>query len=453
MSPKKWAAFSSLLVAILLTVLKIVVGIATNSLAIISEALHSGIDLIAAAMTLFAVTKSDNPPDSGHMYGHYKIENISSLIETILLYVTAIWVLYEAIDRLLVGAVVEINIFAILVMAFSAIINYGRSRYLYRAANKYKSQALEADAVHFQADLITSIVVIVGIIPAYFGFSNFDSYAAIIVALIIGILGYRIGKKSILSLMDTAPPGMEKLICDEAQKVKGVEKVGRIRVRESGPRTFIDLTIFIDKVLPLEIAHGVTEEVTKVIQAKIPHSDVMVHAEPLAANGANLVGKIRSEASNFPEIKNIHNIRVFEIDSKLHIDFHIEVEGYLPISTAHQIADQLERRIKLLDSSIENVSCHAEPIDGGVTNGNRDLESYDRLRKVIEAILESHTEIQSYKALEIKNIDNKLNVNMDIIFKEDITVQEAHHVADQLEAEIKAKLTEIDNISIHLEPS
>jgi cation diffusion facilitator family transporter len=250
MSPKEKAAFSSLLVAIFLTVIKLVVGVLTNSLAIISEALHSGIDLIAAAMTMFAVMKSDAPPDSGHPYGHYKIENVSSFVETLLLYITALWVLYEALDRLLVsGAVVDINIWAIVIMVFSIVLNFSRSRVLYRTAKKYKSQALEADAVHFMADLITSVVVIIGIMPAFFGFTQFDSYAAIGVAAIIAVIGYRIGKKSIASLMDAAPAGVEKLITEEVRKVEGVEKIDRIRVRESGPLVFVDITIFIDKML------------------------------------------------------------------------------------------------------------------------------------------------------------------------------------------------------------
>ena len=366
MQPKMKAAFSSLLVAIFLTTIKLVVGVLTNSLAIISEALHSGIDLIAAAMTMFAVMKSDAPPDSGHMYGHYKIENVSSFVETFLLYVTALWVLYEAVVRLLEGkVVVGINIWAIIVMMLSIILDFSRSRVLYRAAKKYNSQALEADAVHFNADLITSTVVIVGIIPAFFGFTQFDSYAALGVVVMIAIIGYRIGKKSIASLMDAAPAGMEKLITEEVRKVEGVEKIDRIRVRESGPRIFVDITIFIDKILPLEVAHGVTESVTKKIQAAVPDSDVVVHAEPLAIESSSLVTRIRAEASNFPDIKNIHNIRVFEIDNRLHVDFHIETEGDLSLSRAHELSDQLEERIKKLDSSIQPLKFVSRKLTSG----------------------------------------------------------------------------------------
>jgi cation diffusion facilitator family transporter len=452
MSPKEKAAFSSLLVAIFLTLIKIIVGILTNSLAIISEALHSGIDLIAAAMTMFAVTKSDLPPDSGHLYGHYKLENVSSFIETLLLYITAIWVLYEAVERLLVGGtVVEMNIWAIVIMLLSIVLNFSRSRVLYRIAKKYKSQALEADAVHFMADLITSVVVIIGIIPAYFGFAEFDSFAAIGVAIIIAVIGYRIGKKSIASLMDAAPAGLEKLIKEEALKVEGVEKIDRIRVRESGPRVFIDITIFIDKLLPLEVAHGVTESVTKKIQEKVPDSDVIVHAEPLTLESSNLVTNIRAEATAFPEIKNIHNIRVYEIENRLHVDFHIETEGDLSLSRAHELSHQLEERIKKLNGSIASVASHVEPIDGGVTNGRLDEEASDKLRAEIGEILKSYPEIKCYKGLEITNIKGLMNVNLECVLKEDATVNEAHRIADHLEASIRARVKGVDSVSVHLE--
>lgn len=452
MSPKEKAAFSSLLVAILLTVLKLIVGVLTNSLAIISEALHSGIDLIAAAMTMFAVMKSDAPPDAGHPYGHYKIENVSSFVETILLYITALWVLYEAITRLLVGAaIVDMNIWAIIIMALSAVLNFSRSRVLYRTAKKYKSQALEADAVHFLADLITSLVVIVGIIPAYLGFTEFDSYAAIGVAVIIAIIGYRIGRKSIASLMDAAPAGVGKLIAEEVRRVEGVENIERIRVRESGPRTFVDITIFIDKMLPLEAAHGVTESVTRKIQAVIPGADVIVHAEPLTVESSNLVTRIRAEATNFPEIKNIHNIRVFEINKRLHVDFHIETDGGLSTSRAHELSHQLEERIRKLDSSISNIASHVEPIDGGVANGKLDEEAREVLKTQIDKILRVYPEIKCYKGLEIRNVGGQLNVNIDCVLKEDVTVNEAHRIADQLEASIRAKIKDIDTVSVHLE--
>jgi divalent metal cation (Fe/Co/Zn/Cd) transporter len=195
----------------------------------------------------------------------------------------------------------------------------------------------------------------------------------------------------------------------------------------------------------------VTESVTKKIQAVVPDSDVIVHAEPLAIESSSLVTKIRAEASNFPDIKNIHNIRVFEIDKRLHVDFHIETEGDLPLSKAHELSHQLEGKIKKLDGSIIGVASHVEPIDGGVTNGKLDQEASERLKSQINTILKSYPEIRCYKGLEIRNIKGKLNVNLDCVLKEDAPVNEAHRIADQLEASIRSTLKGVDSVSVHLE--
>jgi divalent metal cation (Fe/Co/Zn/Cd) transporter len=197
----------------------------------------------------------------------------------------------------------------------------------------------------------------------------------------------------------------------------------------------------------------VTENLTKRIQAAIVESDVVVHAEPLAVKSENLVARIRSEASNFNEIKNIHNIRVFEINGKLAVDFHLELEGDLPLSKAHDLSTELEAQIKKLDNSIASVSSHVEPIDGGVANGNLDKKASEKLKTELDAIIMAYTDVGCYKNLEIKNVGGKLCVTLDCRFKKDITVNDAHRTADQLEAVIRSKIKEIDTVSIHLEPS
>lgn len=437
----------------MLTVIKLVVGFISNSLGILSEAAHSSIDLIAAFMTLFAVMKADVAPDSGHLYGHGKLENLSSLVETILLFVTAIWVVYEALERLIYGgASVDVGISAILVMAISAVINYTRSTAMYSAAKKYRSQALEADAVHFRADLITSLVVIAGIVPVAFGFTITDTIAAIIVAVIIVFLAFRIGRKSVDALMDAAPQGLVKVISEEARKVEGIEKIGRIRVRESGSKTFIDINVSIDKVLPLEIAHGVTETLTRRIQALIPDSDVMVHAEPHTTQSANLVVKIRQESAHMPEIKNIHSIKIFELDKKLYVDFHIELDGNLHLIKAHELSNELEERVMRLDPFISGVSSHVEPIDEGIVNGEVDNAAYDIVKEKVEAIIKNYPEIRCFKKLQVSKVADKLNVCLECHFNKDITVNAAHRIADQLEDSIRGQVNGIDSVYIHLEP-
>jgi cation diffusion facilitator family transporter len=432
--------------------MKLVVGILTNSLGVLSEALHSGIDLIAVSTTYFAVKKADMPPDSEHLYGHGKAENLASLVEAILLLFITVWISYEAFGRFVRGALLDVNIFSIVVMLTAISIDFTRSRALSRTAKKYRSQALEADALHFSTDLISSTVVIIGLVLIILGVPKVDSIAAISVAAIIIVAAYRLGKKSINALMDLAPVGLAKLVTEEARKVEGVEKIGQVRVRESGARTFVDITVFIDKVLSLEVAHGVTDRISKRIQSIIPDSDVIVHAEPLSVETVALVAKIRSEAVNFPEIKNIHNILVSEVDNKLHIDFHIELEGALSLTKAHDLASELEARIRKLDGSIVAVSSHVEPVDGGTYNGTVDQEASLKLRAAITEIIKSFPEVRSFHEIYIEMINGKFKANVHCLFKSDITVNDAHRIATEIEETIKSKIKEIEIVSIHLEP-
>ncbi len=451
-SPKEQIALTSIIASVFVTVMKLVVGILTNSLGVLSEALHSGIDLIAVTTTYFAVKKADVPPDSEHLYGHGKAESLASLVEAILLLVITVWISYEAYERFIRGALVDVNILSIVVMLSAIGVDYTRSRALSRTAKKYRSQALEADAVHFSTDLISSTVVIIGLVLITLRVPKVDSIAAVGVVVIILVAAYRLGKKSINTLMDRAPTGLVKLVTDEARKVEGVEKIGQVRLRESGARTFVDITVFIDKVLPLELAHGVTDRLSKRIQSVIPDSDVIVHAEPLSVETAALVTKIRSEAANFPEIKNVHNIWVSEVDDKLYIDFHVELEGALSLKKAHDLASELEVRIRKLDTSIVAISSHVEPVDGGTYNGIVDQEASRRLRAAIAEIIESFSEVRSFHEIEIKRINGKFKANIHCLFKSDITVNDAHRIATEIERTIKLKVKEIEVVSIHLEP-
>jgi len=452
-SPKEKVALTSALAAVILTATKLAVGILTNSLGILSEALHSGIDLIAAFTTLLAVRKADAPPDSLHLYGHGKLENLSGFIETLLLFITCVWIVYEAIARLFFRAVeIEIGPLAISVMVLSMVIDYSRSRALYRAAKANKSQALEADAVHFSTDLLSSAVVIAGIFMTWLGFESFDALAAIGVAAITFGIALRLGKKTVDALLDTAPSGIVKLISEESRSVEGIDKVGRIRVRESGSRTFIDITVFINRILPLEAAHEATDRLSRRIQSLIPGSDVMVHAEPLCVDEASLVNRIRGEASNFPEIRNIHNIRAFEVGCKLHVEFDIEIDGAYPLTRAHEIANQLEERILKFNTSIVEVIPHVEPADRGVSNGDEGGKESDQLPRVIGEIAASFPGIKSCHNIRVKRARGALTVSLHCIFSSDITVDAAHQIATDLEEAIKSNIDGIKSVSIRLEP-
>jgi len=287
---KQSAALSSLLAAIVLTVFKIVVGVLTGSVGILAEAAHSGLDLVAALMTFLAVRISGRPPDATHLYGHGKVENLSALLETLLLLATCAWIVTEALHRLQfhVGHI-EVNVWSFVVMLTSIALDASRSRLLYRVAKKFNSQALEADALHFQTDIWSSSVVIVGLIavkiaewfPRFAWLRAGDAIAALGVSAIVVWVSIQLGRRTVDALLDTAPAGLDGRIAEAVEAVPGVCGCHNIRIRPSGPALFIDLHVVADGALSLAQAHVLTEVIEAAIHSVAPGADVTVHAEPV----------------------------------------------------------------------------------------------------------------------------------------------------------------------------
>ena len=286
---KRSAALSSVVAAVFLTGMKIVVGLLTNSLGILAEAAHSALDLVAALVTLFSVRKSDQPPDASHLYGHGKVENLSALVETLLLLATCVWIIYEAIVRLFFRVVeVDASLWAFLVMAVSIFVDASRSRILKRAAVKYNSQALEADALHFSTDIWSSTVVILGLIGVRLAQANpgltflhrADAVAAMGVAVIVIYVSVQLGRRCVDGLMDAAPAGLAEGIRRRVESMPGVAECHQIRVRTSGAHVFVDLHATFSGGRSLEDVHRQTEIIEAVVRELEPRADVTVHPEP-----------------------------------------------------------------------------------------------------------------------------------------------------------------------------
>jgi len=278
---KNRIALISVGAAFFITSFKIVVGILTGSLGILSEALHSGLDMVAAVITWFAVRISDKPPDKDHHFGHGKVENLSAFIETILLFVTCIWIIYEAISRLISGNThIEVNFWSYLVVVSSIIIDFSRSRALMRVAKKHNSQALEADALHFSTDIWSSSVVLLGLICAQFGIYIADSIAALVVASIIIIVTYRLGKRSINMLLDRVPDDIYEKLNQILQQIDDVEYFHDLKVRVSGADNFVEVNIHVQPQLDIHQSHEIATRVEEKIKSEIPRCSVHVHTEP-----------------------------------------------------------------------------------------------------------------------------------------------------------------------------
>jgi cation diffusion facilitator family transporter len=278
---KNRIALTSVIAAVFLTSFKLIVGLLTGSLGIISEALHSGLDLIAAAITMIAVRVADIPADKEHNYGHGKVENLSAMIETFLLVVTCFWIIYEAVNRLINHHPIEVKFYSYIVIITSIIIDFSRSRALYKVARKYNSQALQADALHFSTDIWSSFVVLIGLVAYDFLHIGYaDSIAALMVAAIVLSISYRLGKKAFDVLIDRAPTEIIDQVDRVIRNIPGVLEYHDLRVREGGAYKFVELNIHVNKLMSIEDAHAVSENVEEEISKKIPQCKVTVHIEP-----------------------------------------------------------------------------------------------------------------------------------------------------------------------------
>jgi len=278
---KKRVALISVGAAIFLTSSKLAIGLITGSLGILSEALHSALDMVAAFITYFAIRISDKPEDKHHHYGHGKVENLSALIETGLLLITCIWIIYEAIHRLITGNLnIEVTIWSYLVIIGSIIIDFWRSRSLSKVAKKYNSQALEADALHFSTDIWSSLVVLLGLLCSNFGYLYADSIAALGVAMIVITVSYRLGIKSINVLIDRSPdkitPQIEQILANQ----NFIIDYKNLKVREAGATIFANFTITVDPNLSIGKAHALADEIEVKIRSAFPNSEIYIHIEP-----------------------------------------------------------------------------------------------------------------------------------------------------------------------------
>jgi cation diffusion facilitator family transporter len=365
------AAALSVLAAVFLTGIKLGVGMWSGSLGILSEAAHSGLDLVAAGMTYFAVRLAAQPADPQHPYGHGKFENLSALFETLLLLAACVWIGIEAGQRLL-GEPVEIQtsgwVFA--VMGVSIVVDLGRSRALRRVARKYDSQALEADALHFSTDVWSSLTVIAGLFLVWLSrktgiswLENADAVAALGVAGIVVWVSLRLGRKTFSALLDEAPAGLEEKIRQKLL-LPGVKKVGRIRVRKSGATVFVDASLGVSGESSVEDSHRLADQSEQAVRELIPGADVTVHVEPTAEPGGpnaeivRLVEKIilEADAACHP-----HDILVVPQAGGLYISLHLSIDGQTAVCDAHRLTDKLEVRLHQQLPNVGRIVIHVEP--------------------------------------------------------------------------------------------
>ena len=449
---KKLIALSSVLAAVFLTAFKLTIGLWTNSLGILSEAAHSGLDLLAALVTLFAVTFADRPADEDHPYGHGKLENISAFVETLLLVMTCAWIIWEGVSRLLAHIHhVETSIWSFVVMGVSILIDTSRSRALYRVARKHKSQALEADALHFSSDVWSSLTVIVGLFFVWLGYPEFDSVAAIGVALLVLFVSYRLGRRTIDALMDRVPHSLTKDVERAIASVEGVEELRKVRIRTSGAHMFVDTIVAIRRTIPFQSAHAIMDNIERAIHEGHPNADVVVHAEPFAAKDETIIDKIRMIVMD-KGLRPPHNIEVHITDGKYFIDFDVEYAEGKSFTEAHEITSEIEQQIMAAFESVGNVTIHMEeyhPSERMLTNVT-DAEMH--LLKEIQAATEQQKDVFACKDLTLLKEGHQYNATLTCLIDKTKTLDEVHQIISDVEAVLFRNFKQLRRIMIHAEP-
>ena len=430
-------AITSIIASFSLTISKFIIAIYTNSLGLLSEGMHSGLDVLAALMTLYAIRISRKPPDPEHNYGYAKFESLTSLGAVLLLFIVAGWIFYEGLERIFFKHVVpEITIPSFAVLIVSILVDFGRSRALYKVANKYGSQAIEADALHFRVDMLTSSVVLVGLAIVYFlGIPNADAYSAITVAGLIVYTSLGLGRRTLDVLLDKAPKGIQGQLHESITGFEGIKKAHSIRVRKVGKDTFVDLHIEVPRIFTHDKAHRIATNVENKIKNEIlPNSDVVVHVDAVEDYLTETIkDKIRLISEDFPSIKNVHSIYLSNIvvneqpdRSKnnneisensiqlLHLYLDVQMDDKLSFKIAHGVVDDFEKKIKEEVQNIKRITTHIETdLDTESSVGHEEFADQTFLERIKKMAL-SIEGVSNCDEISLVYVKNELHITLTI---------------------------------------
>jgi cation diffusion facilitator family transporter len=451
---KRRVALSSVVAAIGLTTFKVVVGASTGSIGILSEAAHSGLDLVAAAMTFFAVRASGRPADRDHAYGHGKVENLSALFETGLLLVTCVWIVWESVDRLLFhDAQVEVTAWSFAVMAVSIAVDLSRSRALLRAARKYRSQALEADALHFSTDVWSSSVVIVGLTGVALAgrlgapwLVKADAVAALGVAVIVVWVSLQLGRKSVDDLLDAAPPDLVDAVA-RAARVPGVADVRQVRLRRSGSEVFADLTVELPRGATFERAHDTASAVERAVREAVGNADVVVHVEPAPAGEEGLLTLVRLAAARHG--LGAHAIRLYRAAGGQALDVHLEAPGDLTVGAVDGLVRRFEAEVRDGMPDLGPIHVHTEPVaDAGALRAAEEAGEAERAE--VREVLASLPGAPPAEDLHVVRVEGGLRVSFRWAIGPDVPAATAREQALGAERRLRERIPRIVRVLVRL---
>ncbi len=456
---KLGVAVSSLLAATVLTGLKLGVGVMTLSLGILAEAAHSGLDLVATGVTLWAVRMSSRPADRKQTYGYGKFENLSALFETLLLLVTCLWIVWEAARRLFLNKAIEVDpsAWAFLVVGLSIVVNVTRSRALLRVSRKYKSQALEADALHFSTDIWSSCVVLFGLLGVLASrhyplpwLANADTVAALTVAGVVVWVSLKLGKKSVDDLLDRIPDDLRDKVERAAGQVGGVESVTKVRMRRAGSEVFADITLSVGHTISFERAHEIADEAAEAVRTVVPGADVVVHAEPLALSNHDITTQVRILAAR--RGLGAHAIRLYEENAQRWLELHLEVPESLTLEEAHRQATLFENDVRAGVAGMMRIVSHLEPVGDNTAIVRAEPTDAAEVLAAVNEFFHGDASIAQVHNVKVQRAGGQTQVSFHCRFDPQMLIGEAHDLTVALEARIRTCVPNVGRVVIHVEP-
>jgi cation diffusion facilitator family transporter len=447
MSPQRRTALVSVAAAGLLLVLKLTVGLATNSLGLVSEAIHSGTDLVAALLTFFAIGVAGRPADRTHQYGHGKAEHLAALAEAAILAVVAVVIAIRALERLLGRGGGEVNAtwYAIAVIVVVIVIDVARTSVSWRASRRYASAALASNALHFGSDLAGSFAVLVGLLVARAGYAGGDSVAALFVAVLVITAAARLMRRNIDVLMDRVPADDESAARRAIRELEPAVELRRLRMRQAAGRQFADVGIGVSPNAAVGQGHAVADAVEAAVARALPNADVVVHVEPI--EDASVRERAHAAAIAVPNVREVHNIALVDVDGRTELSLHAKLPGHLSLEEAHSIAERLEASICAAVPEIAGVQTHLEPLTESSAAREVRLEDEAAIRRiVVEATGAEPRQLRLLRT--VGGLVAFLTLGLDGTSRLD----EAHARASEIEEKIRRARPDIADVIVHTEP-
>jgi len=444
-------ALGSVLTSASLALLKLAVGLATGSLSVLAQAADNGLDLVTTLMTYFAVRLAARPADADHPYGHGKVESLSALAETGLLALTCGGIAYQAVRRMLAGeARVQYAEVAIGVMLLSIGVDLVRTTVLRRAARRYHSQALAADALNFTGDILSSALVVAGLLFARASIPWADPVAALLVAGVVLVGALRLARQAVDVLLDREPEGLAERVREIVAGVEGVVTCRRLRARRVGAATFVEVTIGVDRAAGLEAAHDVASAVETALQYRLPPLDVVVHVEPAARPDETPQEQVAllAQRHGLP----VHQIFVHRGADGLTVDLHCEVEGHLPLRAAHDLASALEEEIRQTVPGVRRVITHIEPRRGSTAGSDEAPWMRQQAQAAVQEAVRQVRGVAGCHQIEVSQSSGHYVLSLHCTVDGDAPVEDAHRIASELEAAVRQRLPQVQRVVVHTEP-